>query len=113
MKKLLNYIFYGFYQIDYMFASPNDYFYHTRTGSLLFSLSIVSYIISLINLLSYFFVQLISKIIDTIEVWAAAIITFGVVIELFFGFYWFRDAIYVEDFRKLDKEPYYTKWVLF
>ena len=41
------------------------------------------------------------------------IMALALIISLFFGFYWFRDNIYVEDFRELDKEPQYMKWVLF
>ena len=80
---------------------------------MLFSLSVVSYIISFINIICFFFAPFIVRLINSIEDWAMMIMALALIISLFFGFYWFRDNIYVEDFRELDKEPQYMKWVLF
>lgn len=113
MKKLLNYIFYGFYQIDNILAQPGENFYHIRTASLLFSISIVSYIISFINLLSLFFFPFFAKCCNSIEDWAMKITTLGLVIALLLNIYWFRDKVYVDDFREFDKEPSFMKWVFF
>lgn len=113
MKRFLIYIYYGYYQIDYCLA-PRDYrFYNITTGSALFTISILSYIASWVNLISLIMGHMVTKYIKSIEYWFSINMVISIGIVFFIEFFWLGKDFYIEGFRKLDKEPQYMKWGLF
>lgn len=112
MSKFINLIFYGFYQIDYIFEVRPYPHYNTRTGSVLFSLTVLIYTYSVVLLIvgggaqCGFFNCLSSSTLEILFV-----IT-GFVVVLWW-YYWLDKEKYKSSFEKLDKEPSSIRWVCF
>jgi hypothetical protein len=68
---------------------------------------------SFVNLLSFIFIKSIVKSINSIDDWALIMKISYLVIGFLFFFYWFREDVYVNDFREFDKKPHFMKWVFF
>lgn len=110
MKKVINYIYYGFYQIDYVFGIRDYRMYHIRTGGILFVFSITLYVWSLIflvvkNVIGY------SIFTSDYDPWLFLIIP-GIIVA--FGLeYWIDKEKYRKDFEELDKKPSIMRWICF
>jgi len=113
MKKIFSYILYGFYQIDYCFGFRFNEFYNIRTGYTLFTLSILAYISSIVNILSVLGGHFIAQYINSIESWLRIDIAISLGIVFFIDFYYLGKDFYIEDFQELDKEPNFMRWLLF
>jgi uncharacterized membrane protein YfcA len=112
MNTFINYIFYGFYQIDYIFGVRPYPKYHISTGTVLFAMSVSLYIYSATLLLAGYGV--LYNIIDYLPSDFLEILFmltgFVVVIWLY---YWLRKKKYISTFEKLDREPSSMRLVCF
>ena len=111
MKTFINYILYGFYQIDYIFGDRR-YLYNIGTGGVLFLMSVHLYIFSALVLIVGWgiqngFIKLYSD--KLLEILFFIII----IIVVIWWYYWLNREKYKSSFEKLDKEPSLIRWVCF
>ena len=112
MSEFINYILYGFYQIDYIFGVRRYPHYNIGTGGVLFSLSVSIYFYSAVLLIvgggaqCGLFNSLSMSIVEILFV------VTGVVVGLWW-YYWLDREKYKTTFEKLDNEPSVIRWVCF
>lgn len=113
MKIFFSYILYGFYQIDYCFGPRYNELYNIRTGYTLFTLSIIAYISSSVNILSVLGGHYIAQYINSIESWFRINMAISLGIVFFIDFYFLGKDFYIDVFQELDKESNFMRWFLF
>ena len=111
MKTFINYILYGFYQIDYVFGDRRC-LYNIGTGGVLFTMSVFLYTYSVVLLVIGGVKQCgFIKFLSTNLLIILFIFTYVIVI---WGFdYWLKREKYKSTFEKLDKEPSIIRWECF
>lgn len=114
MKKFINYIYYGFYQIDYVFGLRDYRTYNIRTGGILFGLSIVLYIWSIAWAIILPVIKGLTgntyDITDN-DIWLLSVIS-GLP-AMCWLYYWDAKEKYRKDFEELDKKPSIMRWICF
>lgn len=111
MKTFINYILYGFYQIDYVFGDRRC-LYNIGTGGVLFTMSVQLYTFSALLLIvgwgiQYGFIKPCSEIL-------LELLSFiNIIIVVIWWYYWLKKEKYKSTFEKLDKEPSIIRWECF
>ena len=113
MKKLIIYLYYGFYQIDHVLGIHELHTYNTRTGGALLHITIFLYVFSLLcsTILVLSWLQNLSKAVSTILIGISSIL--GILAVLWLSFYIQDEKFYKDEFQKLDPSPDYIKLTLF
>ena len=103
MKKLIVFLYYGFYQIDHVLGIHEPHTYNTRTSGALLHITLTILVLSwLLNL---------SKVVSTILIGISSIL--GILAVLGLSFYIQDEKFYKDEFKKLDASPDYIKLTLF
>lgn len=113
MKKLIVYLYYGFYQIDYVLGIHELHTYNTRTGGALLLITLFLYVYSLLcsTILVLSWLLNFSKVVNTILIGISSII--GILIILGLSFYIQDEKFYKDEFHKLDASSAYFRLILF
>jgi hypothetical protein len=112
MSEFINYILYGFYQIDYIFGVRPYPHYHISTGGLLFVLSVLIYIYSAVLLIVGGGAQ--CGFFNYLSLSFLEILFWGVIIIVnIWWYYWLDREKYKTTFERLDKESSSIRWVCF
>ena len=114
MKKVINYIYYGFYQIDYVFGIRFYQSYYIGTGGVLFCLSITLYVWAIVwtvvLLVVRGFIDKTYNMPDN-DAWLLSVIPGLFVVGWLY--YWDEKEKYRKDFEELDKKPSIMRWICF
>ena len=113
MKKLIVYLYYGFYQIDHVLGIHELHTYNTRTGGALLHITIFLYVFSLLcsTILVLSWLLNLSKVVSTILLGISSIL--GILAVLGLSFYIQDEKFYKDEFQKLDATSAYFKFILF
>ena len=113
MKKLIVFLYYGFYQIDHVFGIHELHTYNTRTGGTLLHITLFLYVYSLLcsTILMLSWLLNLSKVVSTILIGISSIL--GILAVLGLSFYIQDERFYKDEFKKLDASPDYIKLTLF
>ncbi len=113
MKKLIIYLYYGFYQIDHVLGIHELHTYNTRTGGALLHITLFLYVYSFLcsTVLVLSWLQNLSKAVSTILIGISSIL--GIISVLGLSFYIQDEKFYKDEFKKLDASPAYIKLILF
>ena len=113
MKKLIIYLYYGFYQIDHVLGIHEPHTYNTRTGGALLHITLFLYVYSFLcsTVLVLSWLQNLSKAVSTILIGISSIL--GILAVLGLSFYIQDERFYKDEFKKLDASPDYIKLTLF
>jgi hypothetical protein len=110
MKKVINYFFYGYYQIDYLFGVRSYRSHVLGTGAVLFDLSISLYVYSALLLIIGGIVGYSNYFSSTYN-WLTFVMTILIVNSWLF--YWMDKKKYEDDFNELDKDSPTMRWICF
>ena len=113
MKKLIVFLYYGFYQIDHVLGIHELHTYNTRTGGTLLHITLFLYVYSLLcsTILVLSWLLNLSKVTNTILIGISSIL--GILAVLGLSFYIQDERFYKDEFKKLDASPAYIKLILF
>ena len=113
MKKLIVFLYYGFYQIDHVFGIHELHTYNPRTGGTLLHITLFLYVYSLLcsTILMLSWLLNLSKVVSIILIGISSIL--GILAVLGLSFYIQDEKFYKDEFKKLDASPDYIKLTLF
>ena len=112
MNKFFNYVFYGFYQIDYVFGVRPYPYYHIRTGGVLFIMSVFLYTYSTVLLVIGWGLK--SGLIECLSASFLEILTIIIGFIVVLGWnYWLNKGKYKTYFEKFDLESSSIRWACF
>lgn len=113
MKKLIIYLFYGFYQIDYVLGIHELHTYNTRTGGSLLLITLFLYVYSLLCFVILMLEWLLnlSEATGTILIGISSILAIITILGLSFCIQ--KEKFYKDEFQKLDATSAYFKFILF
>ena len=113
LKELIVYLFYGFYQIDYVLGIRELRSYNTRTGGALLLVTLVVYLCSVLCsaslVLSWLFD--ISRATSAILIAVSSFV--GIITVLWLSSYILDEKFYKDEFQKLDASSSNFRLILF
>ena len=113
LKELIVYLFYGFYQIDYVLGIRELRSYNTRTGGALLLVTLFLYLFSILSstilVLSWLFD--ISRATSAILIAVSSFV--GIITVLWLSSYILDEKFYKDEFQKLDASSSNFRLILF
>ena len=113
LKELIVYLFYGFYQIDYVLGIRELRSYNTRTGGALLLVTLFLYLFSILSST----ILVLSCLFDisraTIAILIAVSSFVGIITVLWLSSYILNEKFYKDEFQKLDASSSNIRLMLF
>ena len=113
LKELIVYLFYGFYQIDYVLGIRELRSYNTRTGGALLLVTLFLYLFSILSST----ILVLSCLFDisraTIAILIAVSSFVGIITVLWLSSYILDEKFYKDEFQKLDASSSNFRLILF
>lgn len=113
LKELIVYLFYGFYQIDYVLGIRELRSYNTRTGGALLLVTLFLYLFSILssNILVLSWLFDISRATSAILIAVSSFV--GIITVLWLSSYILDEKFYKDEFQKLDASSSNFRLILF
>lgn len=113
LKELIVYLFYGFYQIDYVLGIRELRSYNTRTGGALLLVTLFLYLFSILssNILVLSWLFDISRATSAILIAVSSFV--GIFTVLWLSSYILNEKFYKDEFQKLDASSSNFRLILF
>ena len=113
LKELIVYLFYGFYQIDYVLGIRELRSYNTKTGGALLLVTLFLYLFSILssNILVLSWLFDISRATSAILIAVSSFV--GIITVLWLSSYILDEKFYKDEFQKLDASSSNFRLILF